>query len=372
MPALPLMLLILACGPAVTISEEEARAVLEPALAAGTPAGRTGVLLKGKAVWLQAPWFDKACLEQNDLAFNDDPASRPATGGGVPRISPTFKNQRFLTASTPTGYCVVLGDGLKAEIKAAEFDWGTQDRWRFTVAWTMAQPSPWFNCLDASVRERVVVVRQGEDGSAVLDGDAVLASGDCPHPLPEGEDRAASPRPTKAAPKAPSRDDVVAALKAFDDALWEGDFLAARRAMSCYNLFQDEKYGNCSVGELISTGPVSRGDPRLQDGTPWLEYIQDGYDGFTRIVADRKDRSLYHVVYKHKRTGKDRSLSVQYVDGGWKVVGVVGRQAEAITTARVINDLHDSRRRDIFERRVAGEKIDEEGNSLVPEEPPAE
>lgn len=366
---LSMFALLTACGPAASISEEEARAVLEPALAAGTPAGRTGLLLKGKAVWLQAPWFDKACLEQNDLAFNDDPASRPATGGGVPRISATYKNQRFITASTPTGYCVYLGEGLKAEIKEAAFDWGTQDRWRFKVAWSMSQPSPWFNCLDASVRERELVVRQGEDGAAVLEGKATLAEGDCPHPLPGGEERVAAPRPTKAAPKAPTRDQVTAALKAFDDALWEGDFEAARAAMSCYNLFEDEKYGTCSVAELVSTGPVARGDARLQDGTPWLEYVQDGYDGFSRIVADRKDRSLYHVLYTHKRTGKERSLSVQYVNGEWKVVGIVGRLAEAITSARVMNDLHDTRRRDIFERRMAGEKIDEEGNSLIPEEP---
>ncbi|MCK6502881.1 hypothetical protein L6R53_05710 [Myxococcota bacterium] len=371
---LPLTLALLAgCGPAASISEEEARAVLEPALAAATPAGRTGLLLKGKAVWLQAPYFDKSCLEQKDLAFNDNPGARPSGGGGVARISPTYKNQRYLTASTQTGYCVLLGDGLKAEIKEATFDWGTQDRWRFKVAYTMATPSPWFECLDPGLKEREIVVRQGEgDGPPVIEGSVLLAEGDCPHPMPGGEERTPGKVASKAAPKAPTRDQVVAAMKAYDDALWEGDFQAALAALSCTNLFEDQKVGTCSVGEVIAAGPVPRGEPRMQDGTPWLEYVQDDYTAFERIVPDRKDKTMAHALFKHKRSGKERSVSVQYVDGAWKLVGVVGKQAESITTARVVNDLHDSKRRDIYDRRLAGEQIDEEGNSLVPEEPPAE
>ncbi|NOY24957.1 MAG: hypothetical protein GXP62_03705, partial [Oligoflexia bacterium] len=211
-----------ACGPSVSISEEQARAVLEPALAQATPAGRTGLLLKGKAVWLQAPMFDKSCLEKNDLAFNDDPAHRPTSGGGVPRISPTYKNQRFLVASTDTGYCVYLGSGLKAQIEKAEYDWATQDRWHFQVTYTMDQTTPWFGCLDHKVTSREIVVRQGEGPGAapVIEGQVALAPGDCPQPLPAGEDRTASARPTAKAPKAPTRDQVIGAIKAFDDALW--------------------------------------------------------------------------------------------------------------------------------------------------------
>ncbi len=358
---------LLHCASTTGFSEEEARAALEPALLAATPAGRTGLLLKGKAVWLQAPMFDKACLEQNDLAFNDDPGRRPTGGGGIARISPTYKNQRYLTASTPTGYCVLLGEGLKAEVREARFDWGTQDRWHLKVAWTMSQPTPWFNCLDPKVREREIAVVRGADGSLSIEGGAALAAGDCPHPLPAGEERTPGKRPTAPAPKAPGRDDVLGLLQAFDEALWQGDFLGARELLSCYNLFEEQKVGTCSVGELVALGPLPRGEPRLQDGTPWLEYVQDGAGDFTKIVPDRKDRSLFHVLYKHKRTGKERSLSVQWAEGRWKLVGVVGRQAEALTTARIVNDLHDPRRRDIFERRLQGEAIDEEGNSLIPE-----
>lgn len=368
------------CGPSVSITEEEARGVLEPALQAATPAGRTGLLLKGKNVWLQAPVFDKSCLEQKDLAFNDDPGSRPAGQGGVARISPTYLNQRFLTASTPTGYCLVLGEGLQAEIKEATFDWGTQDRWRFQVAYTMQSPTPWFECLDEKVRTREIVVRQGDgEGAApVIEGTVALAEGDCPHPMPLGEDRTARAAPSGKPKGAPSRADVEAAVQRFDEALWAGDFLAVRDAMVCYNLFEDDKVGSCSVGELVALGPVPRGEPRMQDGTPWLEYLQDDWRSFGRVVPDGKDRTLVHVMVEHKRTKAPRSFSLQWDGGEWKVVGIVARQAESITAARIINDLHDRKKRDIFGRRLAGERIDEQGNPLDPVEeeeeapPPAE
>ncbi|RME28623.1 MAG: hypothetical protein D6798_01995, partial [Deltaproteobacteria bacterium] len=166
---------------------------------------------------------------------------------------------------------------------------------------------------------------------------------------------------------APTRAEVEAAIQALDDALWAGDLLAARDAMVCYNLFEKDKVGTCSVGELVALGPVPRGEARMQDGTPWLEYVRDDWHEFDRIVWDRKDRTLAHVTYKHKRNGRTRSLSVQYDGGTWKVVGIVGRKAEAITTARIMTDLVDRDRRDIFERRLAGEPIDADGNSLVDE-----
>jgi|GEM_PF-1935017 len=362
------------CGAVATPSEEAARAVLEPALTQATPAGRTGLLLKGKAVWLQAPMFDKSCLEQNDLAFNDDPASRPSSGGGIPRISPTYKNQRYLLASTPTGYCVLLGDGLKAEIKDARYDWATKDRWHFTVAYTMANPTPWFGCLDPTVRERDIVVRQGEgEGAApIIEGTLAIAEGDCPQPMPGGEERTARPRPSSAAPRPPSKADVEKLVKAFDDALWQGDFAAARDQLACYNLFEEDTFGSCSLAEVIALGPVPRGEPRMQDGTPWLEYLQDSPAAFGRISPDRKDKSLFHVEVTHKRTGKVRTFSVQWVGGAWKLVGVVGRQAESITTVRILTDLGDKDKRDIFERRLAGEPIDEQGNPLDPNAAPEE
>lgn len=365
------------CGPAASISEEEARGVLEPALAAATPAGRTGLLLKGKNVWLQAPDFDKSCLEQKDLAFNDNPGSRPAGQGGVSRISPTYAAQRYLTASTDTGFCVYLGEGLKAEIQEATFDWGTQDRWRFKVAYTMQSPTPWFECLDEKMRTREIVVRQGDgEGAApVIEGTVPLAEGDCPHPLPGGEERTARAAPSGKPKAAPSRSDVEAAVQRMDDALWDGDFKAVQDAIVCYNLFEDDKVGTCSVGEVVALGPVPRGEPRMKDGTPWLEYLQDDWKSFGRIVPDGKDRTLYHVMVEHKRTGAPRSFTVQWDGGQWKVVGVVGKKAESLTTARIINDLHDRKKRDIFGRRLAGERIDEDGNPLDPvaeEEPAAE
>ncbi|MCB9781002.1 MAG: hypothetical protein H6742_20705 [Alphaproteobacteria bacterium] len=367
-----LPLTVAACGPAVSIGEEDARAVLEPALAGVANPDRVGLHLKGKAVWLQAPFFDKSCLENKDLAFNDDPATRPGGGGGTARISPTYAAQRYLTASTDSGYCVYAGKGLSTEITAAEFDWGTQDRWRFTVKYTMAEPTPWFDCLADDVKERTIIVRQGQEGepAAVLESDvALVEDGGCPAPLPGGEERTGYARPTARPKAAPSKADVSAALKRLDDALWEGDFAAVLDSMVCYNLFEENKVGTCSIGEVIALGPVPRGEPRMKDGTPWLEYVADRYDDFGAIKKDPKDPTLYHVSYTHKRTNRTRSVSVQWADGQWKVVGVVVQKAEGITTARILTDLQDRDKKTIFDRRLAGEMIDEQGDWLPGFEP---
>lgn len=365
-PAILAMASVLGCSSLMGPNEDEARAKLEPLLAQAAQPGRTGLLLRGKNVWLETSAFDPSCLEEKDLAFNDDPADRPSGVGA--RISPTYKNQRYLTASTDQGYCVYLGEGLKVELKELAWDRAEDKGWNATLRYTLDKPSPWGDCLDktATTRQVLVTVGEGEDPTVSIEGGAQLAEGDCPVPLPGGEERTGRSRPAGAAPKAPSRDEAMAAMQRLDQALYDGDLVAALGAMSCYNLFEDPMFGTCSVGEIVALGPLPRGEARIKDGTPWLEYVQDEPGAFTRIVADAQDRSLFHVVYKHKRTGKDRSVSLQWEGGEWKVVGVVGKQSESITTARIVTDLADKRRREIFEKRLAGEKIDEEGNSTIP------
>src|SRR4029453_4699396 len=71
---LPLVLLV-ACGPTFG-TKEEAKGAVEGAFAQANPAGRTGMELGGKAVWLSAFGFDEKCLEEKDLAFNDNPNKR--------------------------------------------------------------------------------------------------------------------------------------------------------------------------------------------------------------------------------------------------------------------------------------------------------
>jgi hypothetical protein len=69
----------------------------------------------------------------------------------------------------------------------------------------------------------------------------------------------------------------------------------------------------------------------------------------------------------HKRTKRDRSMSVEWVGGEWRIVGVVGAKGADLTSARFVYDLHKNDRRDIFLRRLNGEKIDEQGISTEPE-----
>lgn len=360
---IPLVSLILvACGgPPSSLDESAARKAVESAFAAANPAGRTGMELKGKSVWLQGPWFDASCLESKDLAFNEKPGGN---GGGAAKISPTFQNQRWITASTPKGYCVVLGESPTLSLTEAKWEGGA---WRMKGTVGIGAPSPWFECISEQHKAREFIVKPGvgEGAAPVIEGDLDLRQGDCPSPLPGGEERGPTGPAPAEAHAAPSIDEVRALIAAFDQALVDGKLVEARAMTACYNLAEEPPvYGACSVGELVAHGPTFLAEARPQDGTPWLEYAATGPDGFTRVVKDGRHPSMAHALVKHKRTGKDRSVSVVWADGGWKLVGVVFRKAEALTTARYLNDLHDSKKRDIFERRfVKGEKIDDQGVS---------
>lgn len=343
---------------------EAARAAVEEAWAQGNPAGRTGLELRGKHVWLEGPMFNNKCLEQNHLAFNDDGTKRPP--GSPPRISPTYKNQRFITASTDVGYCVYLGDDPKLEV--TDVSWGG-DAWRVSAKVSMGKATKWFECLDPAHHERQLLVTIDDAGKATIDGNLDLFQGACPNPLPGGEERG----PGKPYPQndhaAPSKAEVVKLARALDDALFEGDFEKVQAMTACYNL-EDESphFGNCSVGEFISVGPSFHGEQRQKDGQPWIEYAIGDLDDIQRIVKDKKLKGIYHATMTHKRNKRDRSFAVQWVGGEWKMVGVIGRKAESLTAVRYLYDLHRADKRDVLLRRLEGEEIDENGNSLNPEE----
>ena len=125
-----------ACDAQPSLDSTAAKAAVEAAFAEANPPGRTGLELAGKAVWLGTSAFDKSCLESKDLAFNDDPGSRPASSG--PRISPTYAAQRYLTASTELGYCVYLGDTPVLTVEDAS--WGG-DRYRVNIKVGMQKAS---------------------------------------------------------------------------------------------------------------------------------------------------------------------------------------------------------------------------------------
>ena len=365
---LPSICLIAGCGAAGGLQGgadgDVAKAAVEAAFTSANPPGRTGLELRGKSVWLETTAFDKGCLESKDLAFNDDPKGRPPNAG--PRISPTYGAQRYLTATTEQGYCLLLGADPTLTID--DVSWGG-DHYRVTAKVGMTTPTPWFECLTADQKERRIEVEIDEAGQATLRQPLDLGQGGCPHPLPAGEDRG----PGTAAPKlthtAPSKADVVALAGSIDKSLYDGDFLSVRDQTACYNLVDDKPfYGNCAVGDFISIGPSFQGEARAQDGTPWAEYTIKSLDDVGRIVADRADRGLFHVTMKHKRTGKDRSFSLKRGPDGWLMVGVISQKAEALTTVRFLNDLHRADQRDIFQRRLDGEEIDHLGEPLNPVE----
>jgi hypothetical protein len=368
--ALPAMGLIalgtLAAGcPDITGEQTEtAKAAVEQAFQQANPQGRTGVEVLGKTVWLEAPMFDKSCLEKNDLAFNDDARIRPA--GSPPRITPTYKNQRWFTASTEQGFCIYLGDS--PQLTVDDVSWGG-DAFRVSTTVTMAKASPWFECLDAGHKKRQFRVTVDDAGKADIEGQLDTFQGACPSPLPEGEARGPGKAPPKVPHAAPSKAEVIKLARTLDDALFEADFGKVQAMTACYNL-EDTKphYGNCSVAEFVMIGPAFHGEQRAQDGTPWTEYTIRDLDEVQRIVADKNLKGVYHATMVHRRTKRDRSFAVQWADDQWKMVGVIGKKAESLTSVRYVYDLHRKDKNEVFRKRLDGEEIDEAGNLLNPED----
>ena len=364
---LALALTLSACGP--PMEEQAAREAVEAAFTAGNPPGRTGLELRGKTNWFVGNMFYPPCLEEKDLAFNDNPDMRPDSAKSTPRVTPTYQNQRWITASTANGFCVYLGDDPKLTIGAGEVDgpkW-VGDRWRVPIKLSMGAPSPWFECLAESSKTRIIdVIPDADGGAPKLEGKLDVYQGDCPNPLPGGMERTPRVQPTASPPGAPSSAQVVAAAEALDDKLRALDYAGAVGEIACYNLYEEQKFGTCSAAELVATGPQPTGERKPEFGTPWLEYAIMDFSELGKPVRDSKDPTLYHVMLKHARTGQTRSISVQWDGGRWKIVGVVMRKAAGITQVRFLLDLHDRAVRDIFKRRMEGEQIDEKGYPLDP------
>lgn len=342
-------------------SDEEITAAVEAAFDSANPQGRTGLLIKGRdgVVWWQAGAFTNKCLEENDLAFNDDPTSRPANAQGLARISPTYKNQWTITAATDTGYCIDLGADPKIEVKDISKD---IDGYRVVTAYSMGTPTKWFECLRSDYRDRLVEVGVDAEGQPVVNTDLSLFQGDCPHPLPPASPRKAGTEPTAAAPSAPTAAQLQSLAAAFDEALASRNGEAAAAMVSCYNLYEEKPYGACAVSEIIPHGSM-----KDSEANPWMEYAIKDFTAFSKTTRDRENPSIYHVPFKHKRSGETRSISVQWAGGEWKLLGVVSRKSAGLTVARIVNDLHDREKRDIFGRRVAGEDIDDSGQPNNPQ-----
>ncbi len=339
------------------------KAAVEKAFADANPGGRSSVELGGRNVWLEAGMFVPGCLESKDLAFNDIPAERPS--GSAPRISPTYANQRYITGTSERGVCVVLGADPQATVTNVVYD-GAEWVVDYTVA--VSEPTPWFECLMDRIKNNQATVKIAEDGTASVQQDLTLLRGGCSLDLPKDVERRGGDRPTAKPPKPPTAEAVAALARDFDKALFEADFVAARKLVRCVNLFESPMWDACALSELIAVGPSFSGEPRGRDGTPWMEYVVRGPDEFARIVPERGDPTLFHVMMKHKRSGADRSFTVQWADGKWHLFGVVQLKAEGLTAMRFVNDLHDRKKMDILERRIKGDKIDHLGNPIEEEE----
>lgn len=353
----------LACGGGGGSQGEAAAALVRDTFAARRVDGAVGVEALGKGVWFRAEAFNSGCLEQKEWAHRD------RSGGEAPRISPNYEAQSVFQQTTPEGWCVWIGDGLQMQTGAVN---RLGDAWVVDVTFTQERPGGWWECVAEEQRQGVVRVREAPDGALSIEKEPALWGGACPRPLPVVNPSRTAARPPKAPPpRPPTGPEVQAAVKAFDDALYDHDLQAALDALACWNLFEKEPFGACSAAELVAVGPLPRGASRREDGTPWSQNQFSSFEGFGRPEPDRKDPTLFHVEVK-PGDGKRprRTISLQWVEGGWRLVGAVQRKAEGLTSVELVLDLDRKEKREIFDRRVAGEPIDAQGNPLDGKEPP--
>jgi len=351
-----------ACDAVTPEGGADAEALVRAAFDATAKPGPFGTEALGKGVWYRAPAISTSCLMQKDWGFRDDPSHSPNSDGS-PRMSPIFGAQDAWTFATEKGYCIYLGDDLTMEVKGAT---KLMDVWSVDVSFDMGRPGGWWECVDPAVKDRGVRVIKNAAGELEIDGDAGMYQGGCPAPLPLGMERKPQKAP-KGKPNPPTKAEVTAAAKRLDDALFAQDYIAALDAVSCYNLYNDKPYGSCAVSEVINVGPIPRGELRMQDGTPWTMNVFRSLDDLGKITPDKVDKTMFHVQVKEAR-GKHmaRTVAIQKVDGAWKLVGVVNALGEGLTSLRFVYDLDRKEKREIFDRRLAGEKIADDGTSLDP------
>lgn len=299
----------------------------------------------------------------------DDPAhSSAANKSSTRRISPNYKAQNTWTTRTEKGWCIFLGNDLKFDITQVN---KVGDAWVVDYAFSMDRPDGgWWDCVDDKNKAGYVRVLEDGDGKLTLEEGSedllTMHQGACPNPIEPPVERKGSSRPTKKPPQAPSKADAIAAAKRLDDALYNGDFKEALAATSCYNLYEKEPYGACAPSEFLNLGPLPRGGaPRMSDGPPWSMNAFRKLEDLGKPERDSKDPTLFHVEVKAaKGKHKRRTMAIQWVDDEWKVVGVLGRLSEGLATVQVVYDLDRREERDIFERRMKGEQIGEDGLSL--------
>ena len=150
----------------------------------------------------------------------------------------------------------------------------------------------------------------------------------------------------------------------FDDKLFEGDVKGAYEMLSCVNLYEKSKWGHVPQSDLLAVGPSTHGDERME--SPWMEYTQYNFDAIKKVVADKDDPTLFHVLMPHRKNKSTSSFSMQWVVESLNSLVWLASWVLVLTPIRLMNDLHEKQYRDAFEKRLAGEEVDYKGNPLNP------
>ena len=361
-------ILTLAIGCASKMDEATVRSTFEAAFKEHNPTeGQYGWELVGKGQWFKGSMFSTECLKENMLAYPD--LNNPG------RLSPDFALQYSFTASTKRGYCIDMGSDLRPVIDSIEpvSELGSYDIQNVNFHYELNDASPWFGCFQETHSNRTIRVEKREDVPLINPDDvaklAFQENNGCPQPVPKAVERKAKGPFTAEPSDSPSIEDVKKLAQAFDDALHAGEFDKAMKLVSCVNLLTEkpeDMWGGCVLGDFVAVGPSTHGESRAQDGAPWLEYAIYDLAKLEKVVADKEDKTLFHVLMTHRKTKGTRSFSVQWADGQWKLLGKLSIMGAGMTPVRLMNDLHESTNRDIFKRRLEGEAIDHKGNALDP------
>lgn len=345
------------------MDEATVKGVIESAfLEQNATEGRYGWEMVGKAQWFVGKGFDLDCLMENELAYIN--YEKPG------QITPSYPAQHSLTAASKKGYCIDLGSDLSYTINSIEHvsATGSMDIQMVNLTFALKNPAPWVSCLKEDVLTRMVRVENltGTPGLNKDDIDkmAFQSANGCPNPVPATSERISKPRPESKPDKAPTKDEVKALAKKFDDALFEGNIEGAYGMLSCVNLYEETMWGTCSHSDLLAVGPSTHGDERMEG--PWMEYTQYNFDAITKVIADKTDPTLFHVLMPHRKNKNTRSFSVQWTESRWKLFGVVSIMGAGLTPIRLMNDLHEKQYREAFDKRLAGEEVDYKGNLLNP------
>lgn len=338
---------------------EEVKSWVSEQLAAARVAGTIGVPVFGKGVWYTTTAFDSDCLMEKDLAFVRDVGAKGA------RISPTYDAQTSFQATIDGGYCIAVGEDL--DFTVAEPQKRPEGGWSVPVAFRASNERDWWKCLDTRQLSAHVLVNEDAARFSMVKR-PILADDHCPRPLRTANpDRIPRTSSSSAPSGPPSADDVRGLMGAFDRALANGDPGAALDLVSCFNLFEKVPYGACSAAEVITLGPLPSTESARRHAPPWSMGAFKDFSTLGRPFADRQNATWFHVPVAPASKGRPgRTATVQWTGDAWKLVGVVQRKAEGLTTMELVNDLDRSDKRAIFERRMKGEPIGPDGHPLDP------